>query len=305
MYKTPLSTAGMITRAVNALPFLKTNAESKIAVEAEWARLFPGHSKVISKEGAAYLDDFEGAKTPINLKSFIGWSMASIPQANELFPEGNLINDLSSGYNRALLSWYIIDPYMQRRTAPSYLLEQNKLDDHRVREVFQYEIFPDRETPAGQPTNIPTLDLSYFPAERGSNNYDAVPSAFSSGINRNGTLKSPETRWGGIMRKIETSDFEAANVEYIEFWLMDPFAMDSVGSPNPGGDLYFNLGNISEDILRDGRKSFEHGLPGDGKKYPTVTLRQGVEGRRELIERVRGGRFVERDGEAFFLIPCR
>jgi cell surface protein SprA len=258
------TTSGMITRAVNALPFLKTNADSKIAVEAEWARLFPGHSKVISKEGAAYLDDFEGAKTPINLKSFIGWTMASIPQTNELFPESNLINDLASGYNRALLSWYIIDPYMQRRTAPSYLLEQNKLDDHRVREVFQYEIFPDRETPAGQPTNIPTLDLSYFPAERGSNNYDAVPSAFSSGVNRNGTLNSPETRWGGIMRKIETSDFEAANVEYIEFWLMDPFAMDSVGSPNPGGDLYFNLGNISEDILRDGRKSFEHGLPGDG-----------------------------------------
>ncbi|MEI6679821.1 MAG: cell surface protein SprA [Mariniphaga sp.] len=277
------TTSGMITRAVNALPFLKTNAESKVAVEAEWARLFPGHSKVISKEGAAYLDDFEGAKTPINLKSFVGWSMASIPQANELFPEGNLINDLSSGFNRALLSWYIIDPYMQRRTAPSYLLEQNKLDDHRVREVFQYEIFPDRETPAGQPTNIPTLDLSYFPADRGSNNYDAAPSAFSSGVNRNGTLKSPETRWGGIMRKIETSDFEAANVEYIEFWLMDPFAMDSVGSPNPGGDLYFNLGNVSEDILRDGRKSFEHGLPGDGNYTNTDQTNWGRVSRQQSL----------------------
>jgi cell surface protein SprA len=258
------SSSGMITRMVNALPFINTKEESKIAIEAEWARLFPGHSKVISKEGAAYIDDFEGAKTPINLKSFVGWTMASTPQYNELFPEGNQINDLSNGFNRALLSWYIIDPYMQRRTAPSYLLEQNKLDDHRVREVFQYEIFPDRETPAGQPTNIPTLDLSYYPSERGSYNFDTAPTSYSSGVERNGTLKSPDTRWGGIMRKIETSDFEAANVEYIEFWLMDPFAMDSVGHPNPGGDLYFNLGNVSEDILRDGRKSFEHGLPADG-----------------------------------------
>ena len=258
------TSSGLVTRLVNALPFIKTTEESKIAVEAEWAKLFPGHSKVISKEGAAYLDDFEGAKTPINLKSFIGWSMASTPQSNELFPEGDLINNLANGYNRSLLSWYIIDPYMQRSTAPRYLLDNQKLDDHRVREVFQYEIFPARETPAGQPTNIPTLDLSFYPSERGSYNYDAVPSGYSSGANTNGTLKSPETRWGGIMRKIETSDFEAANVEYIEFWLMDPFAMDSLSNPNPGGDLYFNLGNVSEDILRDGRKSFEHGLPADG-----------------------------------------
>ena len=263
------TTSGLITKLVNALPFHKTAEESKIAVEAEYARLLPGHSKVISKEGAVYIDDFEGAKTPISLKSFIGWSMASVPQFNELFPEGNLINDLSSGYNRAHLSWYIIDPYMQRSTAPSYLLGDKKLDDHRIREVFQREIFPDRQTPAGQPTNIPTLDLAYYPKEKGSYNYEALPGAHSAGVDRNGLLNSPETRWAGIMRKIETSDFETANVEYLEFWMMDPFAMDSINNPNPGGDLYFNLGNVSEDILRDGRKSFEHGLPADGNAANT------------------------------------
>ena len=259
------STSGFITKMVNALPFIKTKEESKIAIEAEWARLYPGHSKVISKEGAAYIDDFEGANTPINLKSFVGWYTASTPQSNELFPEGNLINDLENGYNRGLLSWYIIDPFMQRRTAPAHLLADKKLDDHRVREVFQYEIFPDRQTPAGQPTNIPTLDLSYYPSERGSYNYNVLPTALAAGVDSKGKLKLPETRWGGIMRKIETSDFEAANVEYIEFWLMDPFAMDdTLGVVNPGGDLYFNLGNISEDVLRDGRKSFEQGLPANG-----------------------------------------
>ena len=278
------TTSGLITKMVNALPFMHTKEESKIAVEAEWARLIPGHSKIISKEGAAYLDDFEGAKTPINLKSFIGWSVASTPQGNDLFPEGNTINDLSNGYNRALLSWYIIDPYMQRSTAPSYLLLNNKLDDHRVREVFQKEIFPDRETPAGQPTNIPTLDLAYYPKERGTNNYDALPSSWSAGVDRDGKLRDPQSRWAGIMRKIETSDFEAANVEYLEFWLMDPFAEDSLKNRiNRGGDLYFNLGNISEDILRDGRKSFEHGLPNDGNIANTDSTNWGRVSRQQSL----------------------
>ena len=133
----------------------------------EWAKLFPGHAKAISKEGAVYLDDFEGTTTPVNLKSFVGWSLASTPQGNELFPEGDLINDLAYGYNRARLSWYVIDPFMQRNTAPSYMLQENLLDDHRVREVFQAEIFPNKENPVGQPTNIPTLDLAFYPQERG------------------------------------------------------------------------------------------------------------------------------------------
>ena len=265
-----------ITRMVNALPFLETNADSKISVEAEWAKLMPGHSKAVSKEGAAYIDDFEGAKTPINLKSYVGWYLASTPQGNELFPEGDLVNDLEYGYNRARLSWYVIDPYMQRNTAPSYLLQQEKLDDHRVREVFQSEIYPEKQLPVGQPTNIPTLDLAFYPQERGPYNFETTGGATSSGVDRNGQLINPESRWGGIMRKIETSDFETANVEYIEFWMMDPFAMDTASNPNPGGDLYFNLGNISEDILRDGRKSFEHGLPADGS---TTDVDQTIWGR--------------------------
>ncbi|MCE1198824.1 MAG: cell surface protein SprA [Marinilabiliales bacterium] len=253
-----------ITKMVNALPFLNTKEESKIAIEMEWAKLFPGHSKAISREGAVYLDDFEGTITPINLKSFVGWSIASTPQGNDQFPEGNLINDLAYGYNRALLSWYIIDPFMQRNTAPGYLLQQNLLDDHRVREVFQAEIFPNRQNPIGQPTNIPTLDLAFYPSERGPYNFDVNPNTYSAGVNKDGSLARPESRWGGIMRKIETSDFEATNVEYIEFWMMDPFAEDKQGEENPGGNLTFHLGTVSEDILRDGRKSFEHGLPANG-----------------------------------------
>ncbi|MEI6275742.1 MAG: cell surface protein SprA [Prolixibacteraceae bacterium] len=258
------ATSPFITKMVNALPFINTRETSKIAIDMEWAKLFPGHAKAISKEGAVYLDDFEGTTTPVNLKSFVGWSLASTPQGNELFPEGDLINDLAYGYNRARLSWYVIDPFMQRNTAPSYMLQENLLDDHRVREVFQAEIFPNKENPVGQPTNIPTLDLAFYPQERGPFNYDTNPSSYSSGVARDGSLARPESRWGGIMRKLENSDFEATNVEYIQFWMMDPFAEDKTGDENPGGSLVFHLGSVSEDVLRDGRKSFEQGLPTNG-----------------------------------------
>ena len=72
-----------------------------------------------------------------------------------------------------------------------------------------------------------------------------------------GTLLNPESRWGGVMRKIETTDFDATNIQYIEFWMMDPFIYETLNS----GQVYFNLGDISEDILKDGRKSYENGLP--------------------------------------------
>src|SRR5690554_8110350 len=76
------------------------------------------------------------------------------------------------------------------------------------------------------------------------------------------------------MRKIETSDFETANIEFIEFWMMDPFVYDTLGQ-HSGGELYFNLGDISEDILRDGRKSFEQGLPTSAVATNTDTTAWG------------------------------
>ena len=60
------------------------------------------------------------------------------------------------------------------------------------------------------------------------------------------------------MRKLDYTDFETQNIETIEFWLMDPFIENPA---HKGGRLYINLGDVSEDILRDGRKGFENGLP--------------------------------------------
>jgi cell surface protein SprA len=81
------------------------------------------------------------------------------------------------------------------------------------------------------------LDVAYYPEERGPYNYDTYPSSYSAGVEPDGTLADPESRWGGIMRRIETSDFETANIEFIEFWMMDPYVYDTLGM-HTGGDLY-------------------------------------------------------------------
>lgn len=257
--------SGFLTRMIDKLPFIETNEMSRISIEGEFAQLIPGHNKSIGSSGTAYIDDFEGAQTEINMKGLSSWTLASTPQNNNsLFPEGNLSNDWAYGFNRAKLAYYIIDPLFSRNyaTTPAHIkTDQEQLSNHFVREIFEQEIWPNKEQASGIATNISVLNLAYYPNEKGPYNYDVDGQpGISKGMNPDGTLQDPESRWGGIMRKIETNDFEAANVAYIEFWMMDPFVYD----PNhKGGDLYFNLGNVSEDILRDSRKSFENGLPTD------------------------------------------
>ena len=75
------------------------------------------------------------------------------------------------------------------------------------------------------------------------------------------------------MRKLDTNDFEAANIEYIEFWLLDPFIYSRINgdASSHGGDLYINLGEVSEDVLRDGKKFYESGMPVDGSGSFTTT----------------------------------
>jgi cell surface protein SprA len=192
--------------------------------------------------------------TTIDLRSLTSWVLASTPRK---FPESQLMNDLRYGYNRAKLAWYVIDPLFLRSNiyTPDAITPEMQ-SSHFVREVFEEEIFPYKENPQGVPTNMPVLNLVYYPNQRGMYNYEAGGSAYSAGLDTNGFLKEPETRWGGIMREITIKDFELSKVKYINFWLMDPFIEDFENYS--GGDLYFNIGDISEDILKDGRYAAEY-----------------------------------------------
>ena len=84
------------------------------------------------------------------------------------------------------------------------------------------------------------------------------------------TLPNPEQNFGGIMRGLQTTDFERANVQFIEFWVMDPFIYPE-NTGNNGGQVVLNLGSISEDISKDGRKQYENGLPEDGGDANTIS----------------------------------
>ncbi|MDR0763473.1 MAG: cell surface protein SprA [Bacteroidales bacterium] len=263
-----------LTKAVDAiLPFAKSKSPSRISLYGEFAHFIPGHASAINKsnsrEGITYIDDFEWTKSTFNLKEAYAWYLASTPQKQpNLFPESEdaFMGTTVSGFNRAKLSWFIIDNiFYNKNNNPSSISDKEDLSQPYSRLVRLSEVFPTRELATSEADQISTLNLAFYPEEKGPYNYDVGGFNFiSSGINNRGRLLNPESRWGGIMHKIDNTDFEASNVEYIEFWLMDPFIGTSgmEGEPkHSGGKLYFNLGDISEDILRDSRKAFEHGMP--------------------------------------------
>jgi cell surface protein SprA len=252
-----------LTRLVDKIPLIQTKEASNVTMSGEWAALIPGYNKAIGSGGTSYIDDFEGTQSAIDLKSPSAWSISSIPNDLSLFPESGQTDRLELGFNRARLCWYTIDPLFIRANNSITPANISKADmsNHQVREIYEDEIFPNKQSASGQPVPIAVLDLAYYPNERGPYNYDVKPNAkgHSSGLDPSGLLLNPASRWGGMMRKIETNDFEAANVQFIQFWMMDPFNDDNLNR-NSTGELYFNLGSISEDILRDSRKGYENGF---------------------------------------------
>ena len=260
-----------LTKMVDMIPGINTKVPSIVNITGEFAQMIPGHPKAIGKGGVSYIDDFEGSTSEIDLLNVGQWFLASTPRgqtASNMFPEGALDTSLVIGYNRAKLAWYKIDQLFVRNNnlTPTHIKnDKDAQSNHYVREIFEREVFPNKETNGNVATSLPVLNLAYYPSERGQYNFDVEPTAYSAGINADGSLADPKSRWGGIMRKIESTDFQATNIEYIEFWLMDPFIDPDGSGPEPGlqngGDLYFNLGDVSEDVLRDGRKSYENGLP--------------------------------------------
>ncbi len=241
-----------LTKAVDMLPFTDTKAPSSVTMRGEVAQLIAGHHKAIGENGSVYVDDFEATRIGINVMNYYAWGLSSVPKSLE---KGMLSDSLAYGDDRAKLAWYSIDRILQedRSQTPDHL--RNDLDersDHRVRSVDARELFPNDEQNIGESTYVPTLNLAYYPDEKGPYNY-------SVDLDSKGRLTNPEMRWAGITRKIDQPNFENSNIEYIEFWMMDPFIYDD--SPEMGGEFFINLGDVSEDVLKDGRKAFENGLP--------------------------------------------
>ncbi|MBR7018588.1 MAG: cell surface protein SprA [Prevotella sp.] len=257
-----------LTNVLALLPGLHCTAPSNISFTGEFAHLIAGNSRGI-QDNASYLDDFENTKNAIDVSTPTSWMISSVPT---MFPESTDKMAVTSGYNHALLSWYHIDPLFTRRSSsltPGHIKSDlAQLSNHYVREVYVKELYPARDQSSynGATATLPILNLAYYPSERGPYNLD-------TNLNPDGTLPMPEKRWGGMMRKLDTNDFEMANVEYIEFWLLDPFiySREQQDASQYGGDFYINLGEVSEDVLSDGKKAYESGMPVDGTESYTYT----------------------------------
>ncbi|MGA1226031.1 MAG: cell surface protein SprA [Tamlana sp.] len=245
-----------LTRLANKLPNIDTDVESNLSLRGEFAYLAPGAPKGTNLNGEAtsYVDDFEGSQNGIDLKSQHSWYLSSRPVGlGRSYTEGpEDDNGIQNGFDRAMLNWYSIDPIFYSSQRPNGITD-NDVSSLYTSRVFINELFPDRQLVQGQNSVLFTLDLAYYPEERGPYNFEPTSA--------DGIINNPQNAWAGITRQLTSTDFEQQNVEYIEFWLQDPFQENPT---NPGGKLVFNLGNISEDIIKDGRKLYENGLPKDG-----------------------------------------
>ena len=272
--------APYLTRLMDALPFIETKEKSQLQFRGEFAHLIPGSPRGIRITGSetTYLDDFESSQTTIDLRSLNAWNLASTPgNQDDLFPESALNNDLAYGYNRAKLAWYIIDPslYTGGSAVPDNIRNDPEItSDQRMREVLVKEVFPNYSLAQNEARNLAMFDLAYYPSEPGPYNFDVEGEpGISAGLTADGSLADPSSRWAGIMRPLQINNFEEQNIEFIQFWVMDPF-YENDNAPD-GGDLYFNLGSVSEDILKDGRQSFENGIPANGDKSQMDSTRWG------------------------------
>ena len=269
----------IFTKWANKLPFVDTDAPSNLSIRADLAYLLPGTPSGIDVNGQAtsYVDDFEASQIPIDLLSPLNWFTASTPKNNTNDVLGGGLNGLPYNYKRAKLAWYSVDQIFYGNGAKPANIDNIELSRSEVRQIGFNELFPNTELDITQNTLVRTLDLAYFPSERGTYNFD------TANVNADGSFSNPQERWGGIMRPLTTNNFDQANVEYIQFWIKDPYQDYSItndeGLPvglNPNnpinqvGELYFNLGNVSEDILKDNRKQYENGLPSDGSALNTL-----------------------------------
>jgi cell surface protein SprA len=269
-----------LTNLIDKLPLLDLTAPSQINFSAEFAQLVPGHYESEYGGKYSYIDDFERTKISYNLRDPYGWHLSATPYdngVNPLFPEAGLVSDVQYGKNRALLAWYQIESlftYRNSSLTPEHIKQdKDQLSNHYMREVTEYELFPNKEQVYGEPITVPVFNMAFYPQERGPYNVIAD-------FNSDGTLRNPEQRWGGIYRKMDNPDFESSNIEYIEFWLMDPYLYRP---DSKGGDLYINLGEVSEDILKDERKFAESAMPIDGDQSQLETTVWGKMPKRQSL----------------------
>ena len=282
----------VLTKLLDRLPFYSTKEISTFAFSGEFAKLLAGKSQLGSGEnGTSYVDDFENARTPYTLgglTAISAWRLATTPSTI------SMATGLGVNYQRAKLAWYTVDQtyYTGGASVPANIgTGDAALSNHYTRGIPRNEVFPNKDLGATGNGYEYTFDMAYFPGERGPYNYTPNIAADGHHFASNTGANLPDSRFGGISRAITfDTDFDNANIEYLEFWMLDPFLPGRNGqvddSSNPptnnttGGRLVINLGNVSEDLLRDNNQhEFENGLPTPDQTDTTGLARRTIWGR--------------------------
>jgi cell surface protein SprA len=267
-----------LTKLLDALPGIQTKEMSSILFNAEFAQLRPGvNDKRVG--GNSMIDDFEFARNINDLtRQSTKWRLGSSP-GNVLDKTTDLnINPYAYNYKRAILSVYSIDPSSYGNVGfGGGLSVPEELTNEASQNIYTrgfriQDIYPGRSVSNAFQLPSAILDMAYFPEEPGMYNYNAD-------LTSDGLLKNPKENFGSVMRGITfDADFDNSNVEYLETWILDPFAAEvRDGRKNlknsTGGKILIQLGDVSEDVIPDSRFNFENGIKQslNGTSDPVIT----------------------------------
>ncbi|MGL4630953.1 MAG: cell surface protein SprA [Leadbetterella sp.] len=274
-----------LTRFLDALPGIQTKEKSSIILNTEFAQLRPGvNNKRIN--GSSMIDDFEFARNTNDLsRQQNKWRLGSTPLSilNRIGKNALGQNPYLYNYNRAVMSIYTIDPttYINDGFGGGGQVPQEiarKASNNIYEKAYSINsIFPGRSLNVLQqslPSQI--LDVSFFPKEPGMYNYNP-------NLTPEGYLEDHKKSFGSIMRGLTfDADFDNANIEILEFWLLDPFkdaVNDGQANGNKknimGGKFKIHLGDVSEDVIPDSRFNFENGIKKDSKFSKPDTTKWG------------------------------
>lgn len=273
-----------ITKALNYLPGIKTDAPSEFSVKGEYAHFFPGHPSELNTDldprGVSFIDDFEGSRRSITLGlGYNSWALSSAPVNINAVLDSTKSDSIKTNY-RALLRFF--NDYVGR--------------------VPVTEIWPERSV-SSRDNLLTTFSMEYFPKKRGPFNYSTRLG--ETIYNSNG-----ET-WAGIQKAMPTyiSNLVNENIDYIEFWFQvsDNRFNPGVFTDSEGGFLTIDLGFISEDIIPNKKLNSELGVSQETAttdnwgKYPLtgitlssfVTLDDvGLDGLNDDQERLKFAAFI-------------
>ncbi|MBF8248312.1 MAG: gliding motility-related protein, partial [Bacteroidetes bacterium] len=232
-----------LTRALNVLPGIQTNASSNLSFRGEAAYMSPDPNTRKSaipqdnSSGIAYIDDFEGARRliPFSVNSQ-QWKDASVPFYMKGFdtyvpPDGisiptnaPVLPETTKIYSKAKAFWFNVQPS----------------------DVSTLEIWPQRSI-APEQSATTVLDLHYRPITRGAFNY-------SMDLD-NTVLTNPLKNWAGIQQLLASTSTNLLdeNINFIEFWV-------KIEESQPTAKLNIDLGLISEDIIPNRELNTEDGL---------------------------------------------